>query len=227
MSLKDNAESFLEIHSFRVSRGTGFSVEIPKLKLGIHEWARIEAPSGFGKSTLVRGLSGISEPEEKVSGSFKILNEELLGLPPQKRNIGVVFQEQNLFSHLNAFENAAFGLKVRGKSHKECEALLKPWFERFGLIGKESQPITDLSGGERQRIAILRALIWKPQLLILDEPFQGLDFEMSTRVLGELKAWVSKEKVSVIWISHQLEEDTSFVRVTLRAGGTQHARVIE
>ncbi|MEK6578698.1 MAG: ATP-binding cassette domain-containing protein [Bdellovibrionota bacterium] len=132
--------------------------------------------SGCGKTTLLRliaGLEGFDGPGDQ--GRILLGGRDISDFSPQKRDVGFVFQEQALFPDLDVFENVTFGLKVRGVSLVERQKEGKAWLARVGLADKMQTGIGNLSGGEAQRVALIRALIWKPKVLLLDEPFSALD----------------------------------------------------
>ena len=157
--------------------------------------------SGCGKSTLLRLIGGLIETD---SGEIYLEDKKALDSPEYRKNIGFVFQERGLFTHLNALENIALPLvKVHGLSlddaHKKAMALL----ERFGLVEHAKKLPSQLSGGQRQRICIARAIAPKPKILLLDEPTSALDPEYTTEVLniiGELK----NDGLSFIIATHEI-----------------------
>jgi len=143
--------------------------------------------SGSGKTTLLRiiaGLDSITPPD----GSGKVLmgGRDITSLTPQERDIGYIFQDQALFTGMSVMDNVTFGLRIRKVSRIEREKEAMLWLERVGLSARAQSPVTHLSGGERQRVAFIRALIWKPRLLLLDEPFSALDPELRTVLRNEL-----------------------------------------
>ncbi|MCC7442615.1 MAG: ATP-binding cassette domain-containing protein [Bdellovibrionales bacterium] len=129
-------------------------------------------PSGCGKTTVLRWIAGLRRPEE---GRIFLGEEELTKLRPEERGVGVVFQDQALLPHLNVLENTVLGLALRGMPRFERNARGVEYLARAGLAGREADSVERLSGGERQRVALARALVWKPRVLLLDEPFTGLD----------------------------------------------------
>ncbi|MGK5089572.1 ATP-binding cassette domain-containing protein [Bdellovibrionota bacterium FG-2] len=166
--------------------------------------------SGSGKTTLLRVLAGI---ERTDAGAVVLAGVKISLLPPQKREIGVIVQEQALFPALNVIENAAFGLRMRGVSPDERIAMAKPWLERVGLTKHAFTSVTTLSGGERQRVAFIRALIWKPKLLLLDEPFSALDAELRTTLRQELLDLHKQWPVPVLLVTHDAEDAAALATV--------------
>ncbi len=155
--------------------------------------------SGSGKSTLLRLIAGLERPH---TGNIKI-NEEIVSssemiVPPQKRGVGLVFQDYALFPHLTVKENIAFGIK--DNKNKTVEYLL----EKVKMEGFENKYPNELSGGQQQRIAIARTLANNPKLLLLDEPFSNLDDELKTDLRKEIKKLVKQINTTLIFITHDI-----------------------
>ncbi len=189
----------------------------------VGELAALVGPSGAGKTTLLRMIAGLDHLD---SGQILIGDQRLDQLPPEKRNIGLVFQENTLLPHFNLFDNITLGLRFRGVSlsDRENEACL--WLERVGLLDRIMDPVDRLSGGERQRAAFIQAVIFRPKILLLDEPFSALDSENRQnlrKLLVELHAlW----PVPMILVSHD-ERDVESVatcRIQLSPVSTQTHR---
>jgi ABC-type Fe3+/spermidine/putrescine transport system ATPase subunit len=134
--------------------------------------------SGSGKTTLLRAIAGLDAPAPDDRGSIRISGRELAGLPPEKRDVGYIFQEQVLFPSMSVLDNCVFAMKLRGVPREERERQGLEWLKRLGLESHAGSGVANLSGGERQRVAFIRALIWKPALLLLDEPFSALDQDL-------------------------------------------------
>jgi molybdate transport system ATP-binding protein len=155
-------------------------------------------PSGSGKTTLLRVICGLERPEKgymECCGEVYMDTERGLFLPPQRRRIGIVFQDHNLLPHLTVRENIEFALRKSG-GDVSVEELMR----RFGLEGLEDRYPHQISGGERQRVAIVRALAYGPRALLLDEPFSSLDFEIKTRVISFLKSL--RLDIPVVLVTH-------------------------
>jgi ABC-type Fe3+/spermidine/putrescine transport system ATPase subunit len=185
--------------------------------------------SGSGKTTLLRILAGL-DPLKKGQDSGKIYlgDQEITNLSPQKRDIGYVFQDQALFLDLNVLENATFGLKVRGESRSQREKRGLEWLEKVGLRAIAYAPIDQLSGGERQRVAFVRALIWKPKLVLLDEPFSALDKDSRERLRKELLSLHQLWPVPLLLVTHD-EGDAEVVataRLNLRLSEDSKVRTV-
>ena len=142
----------------------------------------IIGPNGAGKSTLVRALAGLVPAE----GHALLDDTDLLRLPAREREVGMVFQGQLLFPHLSALDNVAFGLRARGVPRSEAERAAHDWLTRLAIDDLAGRLPRQLSGGQAQRVAIARALVTKPRLLLLDEPFTGLDVKVAMALRIEL-----------------------------------------
>jgi len=151
------------------------------------ERAILLGPSGSGKTTLLRILAGL-EPlcPPRDCGKIRLGDTEITHLPPQERDIAFVFQDATLFPAMNVLENVTFALKMRGISAEERGAQADHWLEKVDLKAKKYSGVTHLSGGEKQRVAFVRALIWKPRLILLDEPFSALDTQLRELLRKEL-----------------------------------------
>ena len=157
--------------------------------------------SGCGKTSLLRVLAGL---DPASSGRITLDGVDITSVPPESRGIGYVFQEHALFPSMTVLENAAFGLRMRGLSRQAREDEAMEWLRKVGMTGLARTSIEKLSGGERQRIAVVRALAWKPKLLLLDEPFSALDRETKGRLIGDLLRLLAERPVPVILVTHEL-----------------------
>ncbi|GAA1449215.1 ABC transporter ATP-binding protein [Mycobacterium cookii] len=137
-------------------------------------------PNGAGKSTLLRAIAGL-EP-----GRVRVGDDDWTDREVPRRRVGYVFQDQSLFPHLSALDNVAFGPRARGRSRREADAAARGWLERFGIPDLAGRKPRELSGGQAQRVAIARALATDPDVLLLDEPFTGLDVSAQMALRNEL-----------------------------------------
>jgi sulfate/thiosulfate transport system ATP-binding protein len=160
-------------------------------------------PSGSGKSTLLRVIAGLEVPDE---GTVVLEDRDVTGLPPQKRDIGFVFQHYAAFKHMTVRDNVAFGLKVRKRPKAEITSKVDELLGIVGLSGYQERYPSQLSGGQRQRMALARALAVEPKVLLLDEPFGALD----ANVRAELRAWLRRlhdeVHVTTVLVTHDQEE---------------------
>jgi putative spermidine/putrescine transport system ATP-binding protein len=207
-------------------RWRNFEVSVPGLTVAAGdvdvepgEWLVVRAPSGFGKSTLFRGILGL----EKTSGDLFLGARRMNQVPVPLRNFGVVFQDQLLFPHLNAFQNALFGVKLRGGPSSEDRARVEDWFQELDLAHRKEAPLSELSGGERQRVALIRALAYDPDLLLLDEPFRGLDAKLIEKCRALIEGFLLRRAIPVVWITHQNEFEPRHGSV-LFGGELNHGR---
>ncbi len=167
------------------------------------EFLTLVGPSGCGKSTTLRAVAGLENP---TSGDIFIDGQRVNDLPPQKRNISMVFQSYALFPHMSVESNLAFGLKLRKKSLKEKTEKVKWAINLLGLSGFEKRLPKELSGGQRQRVALGRALVLEPKVLLLDEPLSNLDAKLRLRMRTELKRLHKKIKTTIIYVTHDQAE---------------------
>jgi ABC-type Fe3+/spermidine/putrescine transport system ATPase subunit len=194
-----------------------YEISSEDFSVALGSFLTVEAPSGFGKTTVLRALMGF----QKLSAGTLYLNgRDLTALPAHARNFGVVFQDHLLFPHLNAWENAVFGLSLRKALDDGAILRAKDAFSRLGLQDRMHAPIQELSGGERQRVAILRATLFDPECLILDEPLKGLDQESTAKVVTYLKEHVSIKNIPAVWVSHQGADVFGGARIV----GTEQSR---
>lgn len=163
----------------------------------------ILGPSGCGKTTLLRMIAGFEEP---TSGDIEIRGNSMLGVPPNKRPVNLVFQHLALFPMMNVAENIAFGLKRRSVGAAEIKTKTEAILERVGLPGYGGKQINQLSGGQKQRVAIARCLVLEPSVLLLDEPLGALDLKLREQMKVELKKLQAKVGTTFIYITHDQSE---------------------
>jgi spermidine/putrescine transport system ATP-binding protein len=163
----------------------------------------ILGPSGCGKTTLMRMIAGFEEP---AGGDIRIKGQSVLGVPPNRRNVKMVFQHLALFPMMNVGENIAYGLRCRGASRAEIERRTADVLERIGLPGVASKEIGQLSGGQKQRIAIARCMVLEPDVLLLDEPLGALDLKLRERMKIELKLLQHQFATTFVYITHDQSE---------------------
>ena len=174
-------------------------------------------PSGGGKSTLLRIIAGLESPD---SGTVSILGADATHLPPQRRNVGFVFQHYAAFKHLSVYRNVAFGLEVRKRPKAEIKRRVHELLELVHLDQLADRMPAQLSGGQRQRMALARALAVEPSVLLLDEPFGALD----AQVRKELRTWLRRlhdeVHVTTVLVTHDQEEAIEISdEVVVLAGG--------
>ncbi|MEG1782233.1 MAG: ABC transporter ATP-binding protein [Oscillospiraceae bacterium] len=175
------------------------------LSLDIHdkEFVTLLGPSGCGKTTTLRIIGGFLSPK---SGNVFFDGKDIANLPPYKRQVNTVFQKYALFSHLNVFENVAFGLRLQKLPESEIKAKTLEMLEIVGLRDFARRDTTTLSGGQQQRVAIARALVNHPKVLLLDEPLGALDLKLRKEMQIELKRIQQALNITFIYVTHDQEE---------------------
>lgn len=173
------------------------------LKIKKGEFVTFLGPSGCGKTTILRMIGGFEIPSE---GEMLLDGKDISQLPPNQRPINTVFQKYALFPHLNIYDNIAFGLKLKKLSKDEIDKKVKHALEIVDLEGFEKRRVSTLSGGQQQRIAIARAIVNEPEILLLDEPLGALDFKMRKEMQLELKNMHEKLGITFIFVTHDQEE---------------------
>ena len=176
----------------------GFNLEVKR-----GEFVTFLGPSGCGKTTTLRMIAGFEIP---TSGEILLNGQDISKLPPNKRPINTVFQRYALFPHLNIFDNIAFGLKLKKLPKAEIVKKVKRVLEMVDLEGFEDRKVATLSGGQQQRIAIARALVNEPEILLLDEPLGALDLKMRKEMQIELKGMHDRLGITFIYVTHDQEE---------------------
>lgn len=171
-----------------------------------NEFLTLLGPSGCGKTTLLRIIGGFEECSE---GEVLFEGKNIGKLPPYKRKINTVFQKYALFPHLNVGDNIAFGLNIKKMDKKTIDAKVSEMLELVNLKGFEKRSIDSLSGGQQQRIAIARALVNEPEVLLLDEPLGALDLKLRKGMQAELKRIQQKVGITFIFVTHDQEEALS------------------
>ena len=171
-----------------------------------NEFLTLLGPSGCGKTTTLRIIAGFESPD---SGSLSFLGEDILSLPPHRRNVNTVFQRYALFPHLNVFENIAFPLREKKVPQDEIRGKVDEMLRLVALTGFEKRSVTSLSGGQQQRVAIARALISRPKVLLLDEPLAALDLKLRKDMQQELKNIQKATGITFVFVTHDQEEALS------------------
>ncbi|PVV08637.1 MAG: ABC transporter ATP-binding protein [gamma proteobacterium symbiont of Ctena orbiculata] len=195
----------LEVRRASVKYGRQLVVDSVSFELESGEIGCLLGPSGCGKTSLLRAIAGF----EPLAQGEILLHGRRVSLPghtlaPEKRQVGMVFQDFALYPHLSVRDNVAFGL--RGGSGKSQRQRVKELLALVGLNGLEEKYPHQLSGGQQQRIALIRAMAPRPEILLLDEPFSGLDVELREQLAGEVREILKREGVTAILVTHdQLE----------------------
>jgi spermidine/putrescine transport system ATP-binding protein len=173
------------------------------LEIGVGEFFSLLGPSGCGKTTTMRMIAGFEEP---TRGEVKLYGKSVLGVPPNKRDVNMVFQSYALFPHMSVFENVAFGLRRKGVAKDEVTKRVTEIIETVGLAGREKRRPRELSGGQQQRVALARALVNRPRALLLDEPLGALDLKLRQAMQVELKRIQREVGITFIYVTHDQGE---------------------
>ena len=187
--VKDN-ESFLAVDNVNLTVSPG-------------EFLTFLGPSGCGKTTTLRMIAGFEIPS---SGQIIVDGSDITQVPANKRDMGFVFQNYALFPHMTIFENVAYGLRIRGLSGDALASKVREGLAMVGLGNAEQRYPNQLSGGQQQRIAIARALVIEPQVLLLDEPLSNLDAKLRIKMRQDIKNLQKKLGITTVYVTHDQEE---------------------
>lgn len=160
-------------------------------------------PSGSGKSTLLRVIAGLHAPD---SGSVWIDGHDVTSIPTHERDVGMVFQDEQLFPHRSVGQNIEFGLRMRGVDGDARRARVGELLGIVDMVGFETRSVTELSGGEAKRIALARSLAPRPRVLLLDEPLTGLDRDLHDRLAVELRDILHATNTTALLVTHDADE---------------------
>ena len=179
------------------------AVDDVSLEIRPGELLTLLGPSGSGKSTLLMIIAGFVQPD---AGDVLLNGHSILDLPPHKRNIGIVFQQYSLFPHLSVLDNTAYALKVRGVPRAERERAAAEALALVKLAGFEGRRPSQLSGGQQQRVALARALVFKPPILLMDEPLGALDRKLRAEMQLEIRGIQRQLGITTVYVTHDQEE---------------------
>ena len=197
----ENRDTIIELKGItKVFEDDGFkAVDDFNLEVKRGEFVTFLGPSGCGKTTTLRMIAGFDVPTE---GDILLNGKSIVGLPPYKRPINTVFQRYALFPHMNVYDNIAFGLRQKKIPGDMIDRKVGRVLELVDLEGFERRRIQTLSGRQQQRIAIARALVNEPEILLLDEPLGALDLKMRKEMQIELKDMHDKLGITFIYVTH-------------------------
>src|SRR5215472_1870500 len=167
------------------------------------EFFSLLGPSGCGKTTTMRMIAGFEEPTQ---GAIRLHGQDVTNVPPNKRDVNMVFQSYALFPHMNVFENVAFGLRRKAVAKDEITRRVGEMLEIVGLAGREHRRPRELSGGQQQRVALARALVNRPRALLLDEPLGALDLKLRQAMQVELKRIQREVGITFVYVTHDQNE---------------------
>ena len=188
-----------------ISKSYGDHVVLDDLNLYIreNEFITLLGPSGCGKTTTLRIIGGFEAPD---AGSVVFDGKDITFLPPNERNLNTVFQKYALFPHMSIAENIAFGLRIKKKSKEYINDKIRYALKLVNLEGFENRSIDSLSGGQQQRIAIARAIVNEPKVLLLDEPLGALDLKLRQDMQYELIRLKNELGITFVFVTHDQEE---------------------
>ena len=193
-----------------VSKRFGARVAINRLSLQVERSERLVlfGPSGCGKTTVLRLLAGLEAPDDgeiRIDGRVVARVGRNL-VPPEKRDVGMVFQDLALWPHMTVRQNLMFGLNARGVPKREADVRVRELLERVGLEHRIGAKPHQLSGGEQQRVALARALVTRPSILLMDEPLSSLDDERKRAIVSDLLGFQSQFGFTLIYVTHDRSE---------------------
>jgi putative spermidine/putrescine transport system ATP-binding protein len=198
--------SYLELTDIQKRFGETIAVESFNLAAEKGEFVSFLGPSGCGKTTTLRMIAGFEQP---TAGRITIDGEDVTYRPPNKRNVGMVFQSYALFPNMTVADNIGFGLKVRKRGKDQIRQRVAELLEIVNLPDKGSRYPYQLSGGQQQRVALARALAFEPQILLLDEPLSALDAKIRVALRHEIRAIQRQLGITTVYVTHDQEEALS------------------
>lgn len=199
-------KKIIDLRNITVSYGDNTILENLNLYINEKEFITLLGPSGCGKTTTLRAIAGFVKVD---SGDVIFEGKRINDVPPHKRRVNTIFQRYALFSHLNVYDNIAFGPKLQKMPKQEIRKTVASMLELVNLKGFETRSIDSLSGGQQQRVAIARALANKPHVLLLDEPLGALDLKLRKDMQRELKNIQQELGITFIYVTHDQEEALS------------------
>ncbi|HZO40669.1 MAG TPA: ABC transporter ATP-binding protein [Methylomirabilota bacterium] len=206
------SDTVLRLDGVSKSYGTVQAVDRASLEVGRGEVFTLLGPSGCGKTTTLRLVAGLEDPDDgeiTLRGRVVASVARRLFVPPHKRNLGMVFQSYAIWPHMSVFDNVAYPLRLRGVRGRPMRERVERVLELVGLGGLERRSATLLSGGQMQRLALCRALVYEPDLLLLDEPFSNLDAKLREQMRVELKLLQRRLGITVLFVTHDQIEALS------------------
>lgn len=195
--------AYLRLDGLGVRFGSAVTIGPVTLDIARGEILALLGPSGSGKTTLLRLLAGFEQPD---FGHVVIEGEDVTGIPPARRRVGMVFQHYALFPHLDVGANVAFGLSPEARRGAARDAQVAEALQLVDLAGFERRRIQELSGGQQQRVALARALAPEPRVLLLDEPLSNLDPSLRERTRRELRQVIQRVGITALFVTHEQEE---------------------
>lgn len=193
----------LRVDKVSVMLGTTAIFRQLSIELAAGEIVSLVGPSGSGKTTLLRAVAGL---QPLTSGRIFVAERDVTGVATHRRGIGLVFQDNQLFSHLSVFDNVAYSLRIKNVAKANRQRQVGDMLRLVGLEGFGERSTTELSGGEAKRVAVARSLVAEPSVLLLDEPLTGLDGELHRRLLLDLAELLRDRGTTVVHVTHDHAE---------------------
>jgi ABC-type Fe3+/spermidine/putrescine transport system ATPase subunit len=217
------SQTFLEVRNLVKIFGKVTAVDNVSFKVEQGEVVTLLGPSGCGKTTTLRMVAGFEKPnagEVEIAGRVVVSTNRRVHVPPERRDIGMVFQSYAIWPHMTVFENVAFPLSVRRAGRQEIKQRVEETLELVGLANLSDRPAILLSGGQQQRVSLARALVYSPSILLLDEPLSNLDAKLREQMRIELKRLQQKLGFTVLFVTHdQIEAMSLSTRLALMNQG--------
>lgn len=200
---------FVELDRLTKRFGSELAVRDFSLSVRQGEFVTLLGPSGCGKTTTLRCIAGLERPDAgllRIDGDVVAAAERGIHLPPEARNIGMVFQSYAVWPHMTVFDNVAYGLRVRRVGRSEIHERTSRALERVGLAQLAARYATKLSGGQRQRVALARAIVYNPKVILFDEPLSNLDAKLREQMRIELARLQREVGITSIYVTHDQSE---------------------
>ena len=199
-------DGFLTLTDLKLAYGKTVAVEDLSLSVRRGELMAFLGPSGCGKSTTMRAIAGLMRP---AAGRIRLDGTDITRVPANRRQVGLVFQSYALFPHLSAYENVAFGLRLKRLPAAELQIRVEAGLATVGLTEFADRKPAELSGGQQQRVALARSIVMEPKLLLLDEPLSNLDARLRLEMRTELQRVQRESGLTMIFVTHDQSEAMS------------------
>jgi ABC-type Fe3+/spermidine/putrescine transport system ATPase subunit len=209
MTKGNMSETALEVKELTVEYEGIRAVDRISFRVDKGEHLTLLGPSGCGKSSTLRGIAGLEKPRYGdliLFGTQIFSARKGINIPAEQRGMSMVFQSYAIWPHMTVFENVAYPLKLRKEPHRQIREKVQNTLTLVGMSGFEDRPASNLSGGQQQRIALARAMVFDPKIILLDEPLSNLDAKLRAKMRVELKLLQRNLKVTSIYVTHDQEE---------------------